>query len=525
MEKGKVYLVGSGPGDPELLTLKAKRLIENADVILHDQLIGPIISMDLPKNAELIDVGKYAGKHKLSQYEINKLLVEYAKKGKTVVRLKGGDPYLFGRGGEEALYLIENGIEVEVVPGITSAIAVPAYAGIPVTHRDYASMLTIITGHEDPTKEDSALDWNLLAKFDGTLVILMGVSKLEQNVQELLKYNKNPDTHVAIIEKGTLQDQRVTVGKLKNIVEIAKQRRVKPPAIVVIGDVVKLHKELKKPTIAIMRPSRYTEETVKLVEDMGFKPIVFPMIELVDKYDSNFDGFVDRVLQNKSDYVIFTSVNGIDYTLRKIKNPEEFINALNNIKVIAIGPKTKSALEKYNIKVDIVPDKYSSSGLAETLMARFASRIQPSLREGRRSFQSLKEVKGKVIEIVRSSHGDPTLIPNLESNGAIVHETQVYEIKPPKNADMLIKKTLNKEIDIFAFTSTMMVKNFMQTASAMEVKEDIIKILNSKIVTAIGAPTANTLKSYGVEIKVLPKNFTFLDMMLELKEILEYPNL
>ncbi|MFQ6055207.1 MAG: uroporphyrinogen-III synthase, partial [Methanosarcinales archaeon] len=277
------------------------------------------------------------------------------------------------------------------------------------------------------------------------------------------------------------------------------------------GEVVKLHKELKKPTIAIMRPSRYTAETVKLVEDMGFKPIVFPMIELVDKYDSNFDGFVDRVLQNKSDYVLFTSANGIDYTLRKIKNQEEFIKALNNIKVIAIGPKTKSALEKYNIKVDIVPDKYSSSGLAETI----------------------KGVKGKVIEIVRSSHGDPTLIPNLENNGAIVHETQVYEIKTPKDAEELIKKTLNKEIDIFAFTSTMMVKNFMQTASAMEVKEDIIKILNSKIVTAIGTPTANTLKSYGVEVKVLPKNFTFLDMMLELKEILgakatmniEYPNL
>jgi len=240
----KVYLVGSGPGDPELLTVKAKRLIEGAEVILYDQLPGKAILAMLPESAEKIDVGKYAGNHKLSQWQINELLVKRAKEGKIVVRLKGGDPYLFGRGGEEAQTLAAEGIKIEIVPGITSAIAVPAYAGIPVTHRDYASMVTFITGHEDPEKEETALDWELLARFQGTLVILMGVSMLERNVKELMKHGKSVDTPVAVIERGTRPDQRVTIGTLADIVSLCKQRKVKAPAITVIGDVVKLHHEL-----------------------------------------------------------------------------------------------------------------------------------------------------------------------------------------------------------------------------------------------------------------------------------------
>jgi len=243
---GKVYLVGSGPGDPELLTIKARRLIEEAEVILYDRLLSPAILSMMPEKAEKIDVGKYAGKHKLSQWQINELLVKRAGEGKNVVRLKGGDPYLFGRGGEEAQELVSAGIEVEVVPGVTSAIAVPSSAGIPVTHRDYASMVTFITGHEDPTKEDSALDWELLARSKGTLVILMGIGMLERNVGELLKHGKSPETPVAIIERGTRRDQRVTIGTLGNIAELARKRKVRAPAITVIGEVVRLHRELGK---------------------------------------------------------------------------------------------------------------------------------------------------------------------------------------------------------------------------------------------------------------------------------------
>jgi uroporphyrin-III C-methyltransferase len=237
---GKVYLVGSGPGDPELLTLKARRLIDTADVVVYDQLPGKAILDSIPENTEKIDAGKYAGDHKLSQWETNELLVEKAKEGKMVVRLKGGDPYIFGRGGEEAEELVKAGIEFTVVPGITSAIAAPAYAGIPVTHRDYASMVTFITGHEDPTKDKSAIDWETLAKFDGTIVILMGVKMLERNVGELMKYGKDPATPVALVERGTRPDQRVTIGTLETIVGLAKERGVKAPAITIIGDVFKV---------------------------------------------------------------------------------------------------------------------------------------------------------------------------------------------------------------------------------------------------------------------------------------------
>lgn len=241
---GKVYLVGSGPGDPELLTIKARRLIDTADVVIFDQLPGKAILDSIPQNTEKIDAGKFAGDHKLSQWETNELIVKKAKEGKMIVRLKGGDPYMFGRGGEEAEVLVEAGVEFEIVPGITSAIAAPAYAGIPVTHRDHASMVTFITGHEDPTKDETALDWETLAKFDGTIVIFMGVKMLGRNTGELLKFGKDPKTPVALIERGTRPDQRVTIGTLETITDVAKEQGVKAPAITLIGDVVKLHEIL-----------------------------------------------------------------------------------------------------------------------------------------------------------------------------------------------------------------------------------------------------------------------------------------
>ncbi len=246
---GKVYLVGSGPGDPELLTMKARRLIDTADVVIYDQLPGKAILDSIPQNTEKIDAGKFAGDHKLSQWETNELIIKKAKEGKMVVRLKGGDPYMFGRGGEEAEVLVEAGIEFEVVPGITSAIAAPAYAGIPVTHRDHASMVTFITGHEDPTKDETALDWETLARFDGTIVIFMGVKMLGRNTGKLLKFGKDPKTPVALIERGTRPDQRVTIGTLETIADIAKEQGVKAPAITLIGDVVKLHEILGAQTV------------------------------------------------------------------------------------------------------------------------------------------------------------------------------------------------------------------------------------------------------------------------------------
>ena len=241
--KGKVYLVGSGPGGAGLLSLRAREVIDSAEVILYDQLPGEEILLSLPEHAEKINCGKYGSDHTLEQEDIEELMVRKAREGKRVVRLKGGDPFLFGRGGEELEVLRGEGIEVELVPGITSALAVPGAVGIPLTHRKYASSVTILTGHEDPTKEESALDWALLAKQSGTIVILMGVKNLPVIAGLLIREGKDPDTPVAIIERGLRKDQRVTTGPLARIGALAEERHVKPPAVIVIGGVVNLYRE------------------------------------------------------------------------------------------------------------------------------------------------------------------------------------------------------------------------------------------------------------------------------------------
>lgn len=240
---GKVYLVGSGPGGLGLLTLRAREVIDQADVILYDQLPGEEVLATLPGRAEKIDCGKFGGKHTREQDDIETLMVAKAREGKKVVRLKGGDPFLFGRGGEELEVMREHGIPVELVSGVTSALAVPGAVGIPLTHRKYASQVTILTGHEEPGKAESGLDWENLARNPGTLVILMGVKNIPDITRSLVDNGRDPDTPVAVIERGLRPDQRVTIGNLRTIADISKSRNVRPPAIIVIGDVVRLYRE------------------------------------------------------------------------------------------------------------------------------------------------------------------------------------------------------------------------------------------------------------------------------------------
>jgi uroporphyrin-III C-methyltransferase len=249
--KGKVYLVGSGPGGTAFLTQRGRAVIDKADVVLFDQLPGEEILATLPDRAEKIDCGKYGGKHTLEQEAIEALMVDRATKGKIVIRLKGGDPFLFGRGGEELETVRAAGIPVEMVPGISSALAVPASVGIPLTHRKYASQVTVLTGNEDPAKPGPALDWELLAKSRGTIVILMGVANLAKIVNVLVKNGKPADTPVAIIERGLRADNRVTTGSLADIISAAKKASVKPPAVIIIGDVVKMYDPTKPDLIPV----------------------------------------------------------------------------------------------------------------------------------------------------------------------------------------------------------------------------------------------------------------------------------
>jgi len=243
-KKGEVYLVGAGPGDPGLITVRGKELLAEADVIVHDSLISIELLSDAKAGAEVIDVGKRGGKHLAEQGDINALLVSKAKEGKKVVRLKGGDPFLFGRGGEEAAFLRKEGITVHVVPGVTSAIAVPALAGIPVTHRDFASTATFVTGHESADKEKEGIDWEALASVGGTMVILMGMAGMERNVRRLVEGGLDPLTPAAVVEKGATADQRVVLGTVSDIAERCKREKVKAPAVLVVGKVVLLGEEL-----------------------------------------------------------------------------------------------------------------------------------------------------------------------------------------------------------------------------------------------------------------------------------------
>ncbi|MDP4183081.1 MAG: uroporphyrinogen-III C-methyltransferase, partial [Bacillota bacterium] len=315
---GKVYILGAGPGDDRLITLKAAECIGKADAIVYDRLVGSSVLGLAKNNAELINVGKMPDFHAIPQDEINEILVKKAEEGKIVARVKGGDPFVFGRGGEEAEFLHENGIEFEIIPGVTSAVAVPAYGGIPVTHRDHCSSLHIITGHERPGKESSFINYEALSKLEGTIVFLMGVKNLQIICKNLIECGKESSTPAAVIEKGTTIDQRVVVGTLADIENKVHDAKIQSPAVTVIGSVVGLRERLNwfpkgklaGKRIIVTRAREQASSLVSSIRDLGGETVEFPTIRIEEP--SNFSQF-DKVLENIRDYnwIVFTSVNGV----------------------------------------------------------------------------------------------------------------------------------------------------------------------------------------------------------------------
>ncbi len=479
---GKVYLVGAGPGDPDLMTLKAKRLLSLADVVLFDRLLD--IRMLEGVKALQIDVGKCAGAHKLTQEEINKLLIEKAEEGNVVVRLKGGDPYLFGRGGEEALALVERGIPVEVVPGVSSAIAAPELAGIPVTHRGVTSSLTIVTGHEEPGK-DCPLDWSAIARLGGTLVVLMGVSRLEQNISALIAGGRSPETPAAIVERGGWQDQRMISGTLMDISKRARRAKIQPPAILVVGEVVLLSKSLAKKKIAILRPAAQQEESAKLAMDYGFLPICAPAIALAKRPLPS--DLLQRI--EDSDCVAFTSANGVEMALEN----EAVRSGLAEKMIVAIGPKTEQALARRGLKSE-VPEEYSSAGLERMLQGRC-----------------------RHILFLRSAQGSLYLSEGLKAAGLYVDDISLYEVVPSKDPrlDDLIRRA--EEVDVFAFTSSSTVRNLMERAQELDLEKELKQALEDATVAAIGRPTAQELERLRIGVDVMPEKFTFEAMLQALR--------
>ncbi len=483
MARGKVYLVGAGPGDPELMTLKAKRLLSVADVVLFDRLLDPRMLEGV--KAELIDVGKNAGHHKLNQEGINQLLIEKAEAGNIVVRLKGGDPYLFGRGGEEALALQEKGIPFEVVPGVTSSIAAPELAGIPVTHRGVASSLIIVTGHEEPGKE-TPLDWKAIAALGGTLVVLMGVSRLEQNVAALIEAGKSPQTPAAMVEKGGWPEQRMISATLADIAQKARESKIESPAILVVGEVVLLAEKLGQKKIAILRPAAQQKESAALAESYGFSPILAPAIALAEKPLP--EDLVERLC--KAECVAFTSANGVKMALHS----PAIRQTLTGKMIVAIGPKTALALAEQGLTAQ-VPEEYSSAGMEKMLRGKCQS-----------------------ILFLRSAQGSKYLSEELLAAGLYVDDIALYEVVPSGDTrlDELIKRA--KSVDIFAFTSSSTARYLIERAKAMDLEKELREALAAGTVAAIGKPTTEELARLGVKVDVMPDKFTFEAMLTVLQE-------
>ncbi|MGC9142082.1 MAG: uroporphyrinogen-III C-methyltransferase [Caldimicrobium sp.] len=486
---GKVYLVGAGPGDPYLFTLKGKALLEKAEVVVYDYLANPELLNFCRKNCELIYVGKKGGAHTMPQEEINKLLVTKAKEGKIVVRLKGGDPFLFGRGGEELEALVKEGIPFEVVPGITSGIAVPAYAGIPVTHRDYTSTLALITGHEAEGKEESRIDFKALSRI-GTLVFFMGVKNLPYIVENLIKEGKSPDTPCAVIQWGTTPKQKTAEGTLGTILDEVKKKGLTAPAIIIVGEVVKLRKQFnwfeRKPLfgkrIIITRTREQASKLREALYENGAEVIEIPTIEVKPLYNDTTRNYFKRL--SNFDWLVFTSENGIRFFFEGLFNEGLDVRVLGGSKIAVIGPATLEALKKWGLKADLVPEKnFTQEGLIE-------------------AFQGIP-LSGKKILLVRAKVAREVLPEHLKKRGAEVEILPIYETLKPAESVELLKKSLSERIDAITFTSSSTVENFFEL-----LKEARVSLPPGVVFASIGPVTSSTLRKFGYSPTVEAKEYT-----------------
>ena len=419
-KKGCVYLVGAGPGNLGLVTLRARQLIEKAEVLVYDYLCNPEMLSWARANAEKIYAGKSGSSHTLTQDEINALLVERASAGKQVVRLKGGDPYVFGRGGEEAQVLVKAGVPFEVVPGVTSAIAAPSYAGIPVTHRDCASTVTFVTGHEDPTKADSTIDWNHLAQLRGTKIFLMGVERLREITRRLMDEGADSTTPVALVRWGTTTRQESIEGTLATIADLVETQGFKAPAITVVGDVVKLRNELnwyealplfgKRVVVTRTRPqaSVLTERLRHLGADvLEIATIRIVPVPLGDAQKNKLGDFSKHF-----DWVVFTSPNAVDLFFAEFFKIHTDVRKLGAVRIAAVGPATAKKLAKLHLGVDLQPDIYTAEVLAEA----FTDKMISSAR----------------FCLPRARQAKPQLPDYLREKQGVVEEWTLYEIEPEK---------------------------------------------------------------------------------------------
>jgi uroporphyrinogen III methyltransferase/synthase len=477
---GKVYLVGSGPGNEGLFTIKGLNILKKAQVLVFDRLIPKELLTMVPENCEQIYVGKESSKHAMKQDDINKLLADRASEDKLVVRLKGGDPFLFGRGGEEALYLKERGVEFEVVPGISAALAVPLYAGIPVTHRKVASSYAIFTGHEDPTKEDSTIDWEHSLGAD-TLVFFMGVERLDKIVEKIIEVKKDKYIPCALIQNGTLPTQKVVVGNLSNILSLAEENSVKPPALFLVGNVVSLREDLmwfeKKPLfgkrIVVTRSRMKSSHLRERLQEEGAQVFEISVIKCVQIADQKEFNFVFENLCNY-DYIVFSSSTGVNIffeNLFKAGYDSRYIKS----KIVVIGDGTSDELLKYGVRADVLPEKFVAESLVD-------------------SFEKTNEAK-KIL-IPRAKEGREELVRGLLDKGYMVDDFHIYSVQPERISKQDIEEVFQDGKEIFlTFASSKTAEYFYESLG--EHKDLVLKV--SKVVS-IGPITSEKAKSLGFNV-------------------------
>jgi len=486
--KGKVYLVGAGPGDPGLITVKGMSCIQLADVIIYDYLASPSLLELASSDAELIYVGKKGGDHTLSQNSISQLLVEKAAAGSTVTRLKGGDPFIFGRGGEEIEALVAGGIEFEVIPGVTSAIAAPAYAGIPLTHRKVTSSLTFVTGHEDPTKGETRIDWDELAKSPGTLVFLMGAKNLPVICDRLLQRGKPGGTPAAMIQWGTTTRQMTVTGTLATIADEADRAGISSPAIIVLGDVVRLRKTMKwfenKPllgkNIIITRSRAQTSDMTRILTDWGAACLEFPTIDIIppDRWDP-----LDRAISHIDEYhwIVFTSTNGVNCFFQRLSEQGKDSRALGSIGTASVGPATAERLRAFGVNSDIVPETYRAEAVSDAFRQT--------------------DLVGKKVLLPRAQAARPVLPDELKRLGARIDDIPAYRTAiADGNRNELVAYLKSSSVDLVTFTSSSTARNFKQLLPP----EQFESLTEGVLFASIGPITTRTARSLGFDIRIEP---------------------
>lgn len=492
---GKVYLVGAGPGDPGLLTLKGARCLASCDAVVYDFLANPGLLELAPATAERIYVGKKGGDHTMGQGEINRLLCDLAAAGKRVCRLKGGDPFVFGRGGEEASALAQAGLAFEVVPGVTSAIAAPAYAGIPVTDRRATTEVALVTGHEDPTKASSTINWAALAQI-GTVVFLMGVKNLPHICAKLVEHGRDPATPAAAIRWGTTPAQETVSGTLATLPELVAAAGLKAPAITVVGPVVGLRAELnwfeRLPLfgrrVLVTRAREQASRLSQGLAELGAQVVEVPTIAIAPPEDPQPLNTAIAMLEDFH-WLIFTSPNGVEAFFAALKDSGRDVRALGGAKLAAIGPATAQALADRGLSADVTARTFQAEGLLEALQA--------------------KGLTGQRILLPRAAEAREVLPETLASWGNLVQVVPAYRSIPPAGAAERLAQALDEGLDAITFTASSTVHNLM--ALLPEDRRAALIQANQAgrlVAAAIGPITADTAREYGLAVQVQPKQFT-----------------